>query len=61
MIDFFEFLNGCSPLRATSYMGFILIFTFITYAFVEGIIFKLVNGSNSKKESETKGPQQLND
>lgn len=38
MIEFFEFLNSCTPLRATSYMGFILIAMFLSYAFIETLV-----------------------
>jgi hypothetical protein len=51
MIELFEFLNGCSPLRATSYMAFILIGGFITFAFFESIVLALFG--RTKKEEET--------
>lgn len=69
MIDFFEFLNTCSPLRATSYMGFLLIFAFITYTFIDGIVKRIV-GKNCECEEEVEEEleeevedtrQQLND
>jgi hypothetical protein len=43
MIEFFEFLNGCSPLRATAYMAFILIFLYIIGLIIETIFDTLFN------------------
>lgn len=65
MIEFFEFLNTCSPLRATGYMLFLLMFAFITYTFIDGIVKRVVAKSCDCKEEleeeveETR--QELND
>lgn len=62
MIDFFEFLNTCSPLRATGYMAFILMFFFMTYSFIDGVIKALSNKDCEDDEDEDEGShQQLND
>ena len=41
MIDFFEFLNTCSPLRTIVYLIFIITFAFIGFAGVADIIKRL--------------------
>lgn len=65
MIDFFEFLNTCSPLRAVAYMAFILLFVFMTYSFVDGIINRLFNRDcdceDVEEEEVEDTRQQLND
>jgi len=61
MIEFFEFLNTCSPLRATGYMLFLLMFAFITYMFIDGIV-KRIMGKDCECEEEVEDTtQQLND
>jgi len=38
MIDFFEFLNGCSPTRTIVYLIFLIIITFLIFSGVSDII-----------------------
>ena len=38
IIDFFTFLNGCSPSRTLTYLVFVLIFLFVSLHYVQEII-----------------------
>jgi len=49
MIEFFQFLNNCSPARALSYMIFILIIIFLSYAFIESLL-KIIFGIDEENE-----------
>lgn len=46
MIEFFEFLNTCSPVRTVFYLVFILLITFMVFAGVADII-KRLRGSRT--------------
>jgi len=61
MIDFFEFLNTCSPLRATGYMAFILMFFFMGYSFIDGIVKRIINRDCEDEQEVEDSYQQLND
>lgn len=60
MIEFFEFLNTCSPLRSVTYLVFILIMAFLTYSFIESII-RALFVKDSEVDDESESTQQLND
>ena len=52
IIEFFEFLNGVSPLRATAYMAFILVGLFISYAFIESLVRAIFGRTEKAEEKE---------
>lgn len=52
MIQFFEMLNGCSPLRTLAYLLSILAFTFIMFVGIADIIKSLTSCGNKRKETE---------
>lgn len=41
MIEFFEFLNTCSPYRVVTYLIFIILITFVIFAGISDIIRRL--------------------
>lgn len=43
MMEFFEFLNTCSPLRASSYLFFIFVIVFTILSFITNIIKHITN------------------
>lgn len=47
-----EFLNECSPLRAVSYMIFMLIILIVTYVFIETLIRIMFNKEKKSSHSE---------
>ena len=53
MLEFFQFLNTCSPLRAVTYMVFIFIVLFITYAFIESIIVNIIKRDKVDDRNDT--------
>lgn len=52
MIEFFEFLNGCSPLRSVAYLGFLLGFAFLTYGFIESLVTRIVGGCDCDNDDD---------
>ena len=47
MIEFFEFLNGCSPQRTFAYLVFILILAFIAFSGLAEVIRRIVGGGKN--------------
>jgi len=47
MIEFFEFMNTCSPLRTIAYLIFIVVAAFIVFAGVADIIKKIIGETNN--------------
>jgi len=47
MIEFFEFLNSCSPLRTIAYLMFISVITFIIFAGITEIIRRIRGDVNN--------------
>jgi len=47
MIEFFEFLNGCSPQRTFAYLVFILLFTFILFSGVAEMIRRIMGNKST--------------
>ena len=54
MIDFFEFLNSCSPIRTIIYLVFIVIITFITLVGVSSITETILGRKGNQDIDETK-------
>lgn len=52
MIEFFEFLNTCSPLRASLYLFFIFLIVFMILSFVTNTIKSLVKKREYKSDSD---------
>lgn len=52
MIQFFEMLNECSPLRTVAYLLSVLAFTFIVFAGITDIIKSLRKGPIDKKDKD---------
>lgn len=52
MIEFFEFLNTCSPYRVVTYLIFIIVITFVIFAGISDII-RRIKG-DGKVETEAK-------
>ncbi len=50
MIEFFEFMNTCSPLRTIVYLIFIVVATFIVFVGVSDIINKIFGGYDNEDE-----------
>lgn len=44
MIEFFEFLNTCSPLRTITYLIFIVAISFVIFAGISDIIKRIMGG-----------------
>ena len=47
MIEFFEFLNTCSPYRTLTYLVFIVIISFSIFSGISEIIGKFIGSSNN--------------
>jgi len=47
MIEFFEFMNTCSPARTLVYLIFIVVAAFIVFAGVADIIKKIIGETNN--------------
>jgi len=52
MIEFFEFLNTCSPLRASVYLFFTFIIVFTILSFVSNVIKAFIKKNEDKNESD---------
>jgi hypothetical protein len=52
MIEFFEFLNTCSPLRASAYLFFMFLIVFMVLSFITNTIKSFIKKSDDKYDSD---------
>lgn len=55
IIDFFTFLNGCSPSRTLTYLIFMLIFLFMSLHYIQEIIGTILNRKPQTTVDEDNG------
>lgn len=55
IIDFFTFLNGCSPSRTLTYLVFVLIFLFVSLNYIQEIIKIILNRKPQNSLDEKDG------
>lgn len=60
MIEFFEFLNTCSPARTITYLIFICIITFIIFAGISDIIRRIKGDGKVETKPEEENIEDTN-